>query len=221
MFFEMNQQYADTSNSPLQIPEDARTVALQDMATILRAPLFKTQSGRNRFPFRVASIKDFPEAGYLPTPERDILLSGDAEKAQRFALQPFDLLVITVGSIGHVTVVPSDCEANWIPATNMYVVRFTDEEKRAQHARAVYAVLKSPGGQATLSGLARGRGIQIVPKKVFARIQVPELADDILSVTEHLWNREAALYQESQNALEAARAVFRGLEVPSREPIAG
>jgi hypothetical protein len=191
-------------------------VELDAIASIRRAPLFKTQRGANGSTFRVASIKDFPVAGYLPEPERAVILTSHREKAHRHVLQPYDVLVITVGSIGHVTVVPPDCGDNWIPATNMYVIRLNDEPER--NSRALYAVFKSPPGQSMLQGLARGRGIQIVPKKVFARIQVPRLTPEVLAETERLWEEENTLFQESVEKLRKSRAVFESLQIEVAEP---
>jgi hypothetical protein len=210
----------DSSSSPeVSLPAETPLHTLNDAASVLRAPLFKSQSNRNGVAYRVVSIKDFPEAGYVPTPDRTIRLTDSAEKAQRYILRPFDLLVITVGSIGHVTVVPENCEDNWIPATNMYVVRFAEDA--ARKSRALYAVFKSPPGQAMLEQMARGRGIQIVPKKIFSQIQVPVFTERVFQITEQLWEREHALYQESLRKLEQTRTVYGRFAVADAESLAG
>lgn len=101
----------------------------------------------------------------------------------------------------------------------MYVVRFMEDA--ARRSRALYAVFKSRSGQALLERMARGRGIQIVPKKVFSQIQVPIFTEDLFHVTERLWNRERDLYQESLQKLEQTRAVFDSFELPDGESLAG
>jgi hypothetical protein len=199
-----------------QIETNVQMVELDAIASIRRAPLFKSQRGANGTTFRVASIKDFPVAGYLPEPERSVVLTSHREKARRHVLQPYDVLVITVGSIGHVTVVPSDCGDNWIPATNMYVIRLKEEPEQA--SRALYAIFKSPSGESMLQGLARGRGIQIVPKKIFARIQVPQLTPAVLAETERLWDEETTLFRESVEKLRKSREVFHSLRIGMAEP---
>jgi hypothetical protein len=219
IFLMMSEQRDDSSPYEVSLPAETPLQTLNDAASVLRAPLFKSQSNRNGVAYRVVSIKDFPEAGYVPTPERTIRLTESSEKARRYILRPFDLLVITVGSIGHVTVVPEDCEDNWIPATNMYVVRF--REDAARRSRALYAVFKSPSGQEVLEQMARGRGIQIVPKKVFSQIQVPVFNEAVLRLTERLWDRERTLYQESLKKLEQTRAVYDGLSLADGESLAG
>ncbi|MEX2445422.1 MAG: hypothetical protein WD492_17615 [Alkalispirochaeta sp.] len=215
----MSDQHYAPSTSAASLPAETPLQTLSDTASILRAPLFKSQSNRNGVEYRVVSIKDFPEAGYLPAPDRSIRLTDSAEKALRYTLCPYDLLVITVGSIGHVTVVPEDCEANWIPATNMYVVRFAEDAPR--RSRALYAVFRSRSGQSLLEHMARGRGIQIVPKKVFAQIQVPVFSNEVLQVTEQLWEREYALYRESLQKLDQSRAVYDDFEIADAESLAG
>jgi hypothetical protein len=205
------------TETPLQRTESSQQmVELDAIASIRRAPLFKSQRGANGSTFRVASIKDFPVAGYLPEPERSVILTSHRDKAERHVLQPYDVLVITVGSIGHVTVVPPDCGDNWIPATNMYVIRL--KEEREEYSRALYAIFKSPPGQSMLQGLARGRGIQIVPKKVFARIQVPRLTSEVLGETERLWEEETKLFRESVEKLRKSREVFQSLQIAVAEP---
>src|SRR6056297_156152 len=124
---------------------------LTDFATVLRAPLFKDNASARGERFYVVSIKDFPGAGYLPTPQREIILQDLADKAKGYAVEPFDLLVTMVGTIGHVAIVPETSGPNWIPATNMFVVRL--KEPSPPKARALYALFRSDGGQEILAGL--------------------------------------------------------------------
>lgn len=215
----MHDGFRDNINSDSPVDSDHPPTSLSDIATILRSPLFKNQSSREGDLFHVASIKDYPVAGYLPVPQRQIRLTSDADRAKRYILHPFDLLVVTVGSIGHVTVVPEDCEDAWIPATNMYVVRF--HEDVARRARAIYGYFKSPAGQSTLEELARGRGIQIVPKKVFEQILVPKPTEELIAFTEALWKRENTLYRESQNKLSEAQQVYEAYHTRPWQPKAG
>lgn len=215
----MGNQHNAIHSPVVSLPAETPLQTLITAATVLRAPLFKSESNRNGVAFRVVSIKDFPEAGYLPAPNRTIRLTESADKASRYTLRPYDVLVITVGSIGHVTVVPEDCEDNWVSATNMYVVRFAEDAPRK--SRALYAVLKSRSGQSLLEHMARGRGIQIVPKKVFARIHVPVFSEDVFKVTEQLWKKERDLYQESLRKMDQCRAVYDAFEIADTESLAG
>ncbi len=179
---------------------------LSDMAVILRAPLFKDQTTGGGTKFRVISIKDFPEAGYLPVPERTVILQNSADKAREYTVQPYDVLVTMVGTIGNVTIVGKERDDNWIPATNMFLVRFHTEKPRS--ARAFYGLIKSSVGQNILAGLAHGSGIQIISKKQFSRIMIPSSGDALFSKTEMLWREELKLYTESLKKLEACRRVY-------------
>lgn len=183
---------------------------LADVATVLRAPLFKDQAGAGGERFHVISIKDFPEAGYLPPPRREIILQDRADKARGYAVRPFDLLVTMAGTIGHTTLVPETCGANWIPATNMFVIRLRETDPAA--ARALYALFRSSGGQDILNTLAHGRGIQIISKKQFAGILIPELRTDVLARTEQLWADQLRLYHDGLRLLERSRQVYGMLE---------
>jgi hypothetical protein len=193
---------------------DTRAVRLEDVATIIRAPLFKTETTRTTDPFQVVSIKGFPRAGFLPNPDREIFLDTNAERAAQYTLRPYDLLVVTVGTIGELTIVGPDCGENWVPATNMYVVRFLEEQE--ERSRTVYGLFKSREGQALLSSMAHGRGIQIVPKKKFARIAIPEFTRDLHDAMAMLWNREHELVAQADRLISQAAAVFQDVDLESR-----
>jgi hypothetical protein len=180
------------------------------VATVLRAPLFKDQAGADGERFHVISIKDFPEAGYLPPPRRKIILQDRADKARGYAVQPYDLLVTMAGTIGHTTLVPETCGDSWIPATNMFIIRLRETDPAA--ARALYALFRSSGGQDILNTLAHGRGIQIISKKQFAGILIPKLRPDVLARTEQLWAEQLRLYHDGLRLLEQSRQVYGMLE---------
>lgn len=183
---------------------------LSEQATLLRAPLFKDQPGETGTPLRVVSIKDFPEAGYLSTPQREIILQEQAEKARAYTLEPFDLVVTMVGTIGSVTIVPETLDGTWIPATNMFVIRF--HEDRPRKARAMYGLVKSPEGQRLFESLAHGRGIQIVSKKQFSGLLLPKFTEDVLDRTEALWSEEVRLYQEGLQRIEESRHIYERID---------
>lgn len=183
---------------------------LSEQATLLRAPLFKDEPGEKGTTFRVVSIKDFPEAGYLSSPQREIILQEQAEKARVYSLEPFDLLVTMVGTIGHVTIVPETFDDTWIPATNMFVIRF--HEERPRKARAMYGLVKSPEGQGLFESLAHGRGIQIVSKKQFSGLLLPRFTEEVLQRTEALWKEEVRLYEEGLQRIEESRHIYEHID---------
>jgi hypothetical protein len=179
---------------------------LSEKALLLRAPLFKDQSAPGGTEYKVISIKDFPEAGYLPVPERTVILQKSADKAREYTVQPYDVLMTMVGTIGRVTVAGEDVEDNWLPATNIFIIRFHTDRPRS--ARALYGLIKSSAGQTILDDLAHGSGIQLVSKKQFSRVMLPAFNTDLFSRTEALWNEELTLYRESLQKLEACRRIY-------------
>lgn len=124
-------------------------------ADVIRAPLFKTEPGHTSSSYRVISIKDFPPAGYLPQPDREIHLGTRASRARKYSAQPFDVLVTAVGSIGYVTIVPPTCPDNWVPATNLFLIRHHDDPD-GRKSRTFYGLMKSAFGQNILDSLSHG-----------------------------------------------------------------
>jgi hypothetical protein len=182
---------------------------LANLARVIRAPLFKNEPGRRGQGFHIISIKDFPPAGYLPTPQREIILQDSAEKARGYIVEPYDLLVTIVGTIGAVTIVP-EYSGRWIPATNMLVLRFREPDPRK--SRGLYALLKSPQGQGILKRLSHGQGIQIVSKKQFSGVLIPEMNGELLNRTEELWQSEQENYEESRRLFQRAMETYETLE---------
>jgi len=186
-----------------------QVLPLATLARVIRAPLFKNEPGQGGEGFHVISIKDFPPAGYLSTPQREIILQDSAEKARGYIVEPYDLLVTIVGTIGAVTIVP-EYSGHWIPATNMLVLR--PRERNPRKSRALYALLKSPQGQRVLARLSHGQGIQIVSKKQFSGVLIPEMNGELLDRTEELWQLERETYEESQRLFQRAMETFESLE---------
>ncbi|MFP4152764.1 MAG: hypothetical protein ACOC2V_06840 [Alkalispirochaeta sp.] len=114
-----------------------------------------------------------------------------------------------VGTIGAVTIVPEHT-GPWIPATNMLVVRFGDH--RPERSRAFYALIKSPRGRNVLRQLSHGQGIQIVSKKQFSAMLIPELNAELIERTEALWREELETYEESRRLLLRVGETFDALE---------
>ena len=183
---------------------------LAEQAALLRAPLFKDQPGVTGTVFRIASIRDFPEVGYISTPQREITLREQTERASAYSLEPFDVLITMVGTIGHVTIVPETVDETWIPATNLFVIRF--HEDRPRKARAMYGLVKSPEGQKLFDSLAHGRSIQIVSKKQCAGLLLPRFNEEVLDRMEALWTEEVRLYEEGLQRIEESRHIYERID---------
>ncbi len=192
-------------SSAIQSKQESE-IELAHLAKIVRAPLFKTETTKTVHPFSIVSIKDFPDAGYLATPAKQIFLDQSANRAERFTVRPHDFLVTIVGTIGRVTIVPDGCGHNWIPATNMLRLRFSVRAK--ERAIALYAFFRSHLGDATLNALVHGTSIPLVAKGPFSAIRVPALNERVEREAAELWERERTLHDEGRRMIEAAKGVF-------------
>jgi hypothetical protein len=179
---------------------------LSDHAHVIRAPLFSASSDDPRRIFRIVSIKDFPRGGYLPEPTRLTHLSPHDRRAEKYIVHPYDVLITMVGTIGEVTVAPPDCPDNWVPATNIFVVRFM--EPTARVAQTFYGLMKSRFGAELLHDLAHGSRIQIVSKKQFSRTPIPPFTEQLIAIFENLWNQEVDLYSRGYELLERAGHLY-------------
>lgn len=166
-------------------------VPLKNEAKILRAPLLKNEDEVSGEPFRVAAITDFPSAGFLGAPARTIYVSESVKLAHKYKLEPYDVLVTIVGTIGHVAVVPPRMEESWVPATNMLVIRFREETEKKAIGFAVY--MRSRHGQQLLRELTHGTTIPLVSKKEFSRRLIPYLSPEICDESMTIFYREIEL----------------------------
>ena len=202
----MANQSTETSVHSIENDTALPTIELRRIASIQRAPLFKSDHSGAYQSVGVVSIKDFPTAGYIVDAARRIDVDQDDERIRQFFLEPYDVLVTIVGTIGKVTIVSPQLQDRWVAATNMLRIRFI--ENRQHHAIALYGFFKSPVGSAVLDRLTHGRAIPLISKKEFARIRIPELSPTVAEKTMDLWEQENALYTESMKKLEASQSVF-------------
>lgn len=172
---------------------------LEDYAHLLRAPLFKSEEP-GKYSVRVASISDFPCCGYLPTPARVVLLMNGYPDASRYRLQPHDVLLTIVGTVGRVAVVSDTLSEDWIPATNIVIVR--PREPSADTAAALYLFFRSNAGRRALDGLVHGKSIRLISKKALAKVTLPTLSFEILKEAAALFQSELDLYGRYLRAQE-------------------
>lgn len=176
------------------IPADVPTVVLRDVADLIRAPLIKSNTARGGAVFRLASIGDIPEHGFLPLPERSVRLQAGRAEALRFALEDYDVVMTMVGTIGRIGIIPEQRDEPWVPASNIVVIRFR-EQKREQ-AVALVAFIRSPHGRRLLHEMTHGRTIPIISKKAFARIQIPAMTPRLQKAITTYTRKETLLFQK-------------------------
>ncbi|SIQ70517.1 Type I restriction modification DNA specificity domain-containing protein [Alkalispirochaeta americana] len=198
-----------------QLSDESAWSPLSHHAQVLRAPLFKSESTQGSHIFHVISIMDFPPAGYLPEPARTVSLPTGAERARQYTVKPYDVLITAVGTIGQITIVPEKCPDNWIPATNMFVVRFRENQK--DKGRAYYGLMKSDFGARILQELSHGSSIKLISKKAFSRVPLPPCTDDLLAYFITLWEQQEDLYTRSQKLLQEALQVYQAVPELARK----
>jgi hypothetical protein len=174
-------------------------VILQKEAVLLRAPLFKSELEHDAKPFRIASINDIPDYGFLPTPDRIVHIKSALDKAEKYTLQPWDVILTIVGTIGKIAIIPEYDDVRWVPSSNMFIVRFHDQ----QHDKAIAfsAFMRSSYGEDILRNLSHGTTISIVSKKQFSKIVIPYLTDEIKAKSQELFEKEQKLFEQREDIL--------------------
>lgn len=177
-------------------------VVLAEEARILRAPLLKNENTRAGDMYHVASIADMEDYGYLKTPKKEIRIKANAQKAEKYHLEGDDVLLTIVGTIGKISVVPSDLTGKWIPTSNMLIIRF--REDKAEKAVAFTMFMKSEYGRGILSKLTHGKTIPIISKKAFSRTLVPALTTATRKESKMLFAKEEKLYLKREELVAQA-----------------
>ncbi len=177
-------------------------VVLVDEARILRAPLLKNENTRGGELFRVASISDMEDYGYLSTPRKEIRIRANAAKAEKYHLEPYDVLLTIVGTIGKISIVPGDLAGKWIPTSNMLIIRFREEKQ--DRATAFTMFIKSEHGRGILTRLTHGKTIPIISKKAFSKTMIPSLTAAVKKETKTLFGKEEKLYQKREELVQQA-----------------
>ena len=114
-------------------------------------------------------------------------------EAYRYRLQPHDVLVTIVGTVGRVAVVPDHVPEDWVPATNIVILR--PREPTGDTAAALYLFFRSDSGQRAFDGLVHGKSIRLVSKKALAKIPMPTLSLEIFKESGELFRAEIDLYE--------------------------
>jgi len=178
-------------------------VVLKDVARTLRAPLFKSETGRKGRLFRLVSISDMPESGYLQLPQRQIHVKNMLDKAKKYQLQPHDVLLTIVGTVGRIAIVPHNPDGEWLPSSNMLIIRFHAERPTAAVAFAMF--MKSVHGAKIFEELTHGKTIPIVSKKEFSRIAIPALTEVVKKKSKESFEAEEQIFRKRKELLKEAQ----------------
>lgn len=200
--------------------DSVATTTVAETALLLRSPLIKDEPNAPRTPesinFQVVSITDFPECGYLGNSERSISVKNQLATAYKYQLQPNDVLISIVGSIGRVAIVPPDFQNQAIPSSNLVIFRLFNPDPQAAILAGMF--YKSDMGQKILADLTHGKTIPLISKKTFAKTPFPVIENEVIYDGVSLFNKEIWAKQkcmEIEEDVRTARKHFLSTEDPT------
>lgn len=180
-------------------------VPLSETAALLRAPLFKDESSAGGKTFKILSVVDIKEFGHNARPGKGIRVNAFLQKAEKYRLKPFDVVISIVGTIGRICIVPENAPDNWIPTSNMLIIRF--KEERVDNALAFTMFMHSCYGEKILKALTHGTKIAMISKKEFSKIRIPALTPEIRKQARLLYMQEEKLSHKIEECLETIRSL--------------
>lgn len=197
----------------------AKTVALEDIATLVRPPLLSTDrdsstteefDDESTLPIFEIGASDLPEFSYISKPGRRVTLDPKARADAQF-LRPNDIVLIVKGSVGKIGIVSGDDEPEeacvWTASQSAIVVRV--HERARIDPRALFVQLRSPLGQEFLRGIVSGATIPLIQLKELRRLPVIVPTREIERQAINALGAEAVLERQitdlrAEQALQAA-----------------
>ena len=180
------------------------TTTIAETAFMLRPPLIKNESDAEKAgkgtSFGIASITDFPESGYLSSTERQIIVQEQNNVAQKYSLQPHDVMLSIVGSIGRVAIIGPDYNGKMVPSSNIVIIRM--HEPSAQKAILCGMFYKSAIGQQILADLTHGKTIPLISKKTLASTPFPAATEKNLAAALALFEQETLAEEKCRQLRE-------------------
>ncbi len=186
------------SNETTSILKSLPTTTPGKIATLLRSPLIKdepdAEQKQDADKYFVASITDFPPNGYLTRLAKSVTVKNQISIAEKYQLQPNDVLVSIVGSIGRVAIIAPDFNMKAIPSSNLLVFRLREHNPQAAILIAMF--YKSSIGQRILADLTHGKTIPLISKKAFTKTPFPALTEGNLQSAVSLFDLEVMVDQQ-------------------------
>lgn len=165
------------------------TVELQEIAEIRRSQLFKDE-GEGKEVYEL-SPSDFSKAGFTREGSKLKKIGSQFKKYETYKLQPYDVLVITKGTIGKVAIIDEISEPV-IASQASQVIRVKDKNRAIE----LYMFFKSEIGQAMLSQLVAGVAMPHIATSEIKKLQIPILSESQKKQVILNFNNEIKLYNE-------------------------
>jgi hypothetical protein len=177
-------------------------VTLSDEADVYRASNFKDEDGRGPKIYKIVGLVDIPEYGYIRNPSKQVKVKDSLDKAEKYHLEPYDVLVSIVGNVGQVGVVPEGFDGPWLPANTFVVVRFRDDKENK--AIAFESFMQSKRGRAIVDELESGKTIKTISKKAFQKILIPEATASVKKGAKSVFGKVVKHYEKIEETKQAA-----------------
>jgi len=149
---------------------------------------------------------DLPATGYISHPEKQLRIQLSPRRSGGHDdpyLRPFDILIVTKGSVGKVGVVPHDVPppgpGGWVAGQSAVVLR---SRTPLVDPRAVGLWLRSPMGQILLSSIVSGATIPMISLQALRQVRIPLPALEAQRKAAEVLDNEA----EIQREIESLRA---------------
>lgn len=155
-----------------QLLERANTCQLKEIVEFIR-PITKTRD-EGKIDVLEVSISDFPEYGYLLTPERQTTISNSTlnDKNDKHFLRAGDIVIVIKGSAGKVAIVSDDVppagKGGWVVNQSCLILR--------THGRidpkVLFIYLRSDVGQTLLKRIVSGATIPLIQLRALQELKV-------------------------------------------------
>ncbi|MCZ8064173.1 N-6 DNA methylase [Silanimonas sp.] len=149
---------------------------------------------------------DLPATGYISHPEKQLRIQLSPRRSGGHDdpyLRPFDILIVTKGSVGKVGVVPHDVPppgpGGWVAGQSAVVLR---SRTPSVDSRALGLWLRSPMGQILLSSIVSGATIPMISLQALRQVRIPLPALEAQRKAAEVLDNEA----EIQRQIESLRA---------------
>ena len=172
-----------------QILDQEKTVQLDSLVDFIRPPAKSREETEGEEALEV-TLADFPEYGYLGTPERRIAIDPSKFKSNADWLHPEDIIIGMKGSAGKVAIVPhydsSPKEKKWVANQSCLILR----TKNYIHPKVLFMYLRSEIGQNLLQSMVSGATIPLIKLQALKELPVilpsEEQADKIISTFDRI-----------------------------------
>lgn len=158
-----------------EIEKFTKVMRLEELATLVRGQLLK-EVEEVMLPVQEyfeVGVRDIGEDGYVSKPAKSILLAeGMVNQAEKQKLLPGDILLVSKGSVGKVSLVGMDCGENWVASQSFQIIRLKNTPK-VTYPEYLYMFLSSKLMQEFFKEHVTGTTIPVLKTNDIKTLAVP------------------------------------------------